>query len=153
MKYVLIIFSALIFSCSQKNQKENIDIDKVQKIGGFQYFVKDTISEIVIRHEECTECLDGFRESGKIYISENIMQKIEKVSKEKGLAHIPNGNDLYFIAENKIVEKLFGNTLSPKMGTKYLIKGKVVDFKGYGYIFRIDNYEKVNTESKNKTSR
>ena len=135
----------LILFCCQRNQKENgVDVE-VKKIGKFEYYIKDTISEIIISHQECTECLDGFRENGKIYISENIMRRIEKTANEKGLAYIPNGNDLYLVGENKIVEKLFGNTLSPKMSSKYLVKGKVVDFNGYGYIFRIIKYKNVSS--------
>ena len=62
---ILFIF---LFSCS-KNKKietKNKSNEIVKEIDHIKYHIKDTVSKIVIRHDECTECLDAFFESGKL---------------------------------------------------------------------------------------
>jgi hypothetical protein len=139
MKYFLIILVMLSFSCSEKKKAE------IRKIEGIECNVKDTISEIVIIHQECTECLDAFKKSGTLYIPENVMRKIENFYKnrEGDYISIPSGYDLYLTGENKIADKLFGNNVYPIMGNKFIVKGKVIGFKKLGIIFRVDSYKKI----------
>ena len=87
MKYNLILLLIFSFSYSQNKDKNQNEI--IKEIFGQKCYVKDTISEIVISHEECTECIDAYLNSGKLYISENIFNQIkeqEQLTLKKNLA-------------------------------------------------------------------
>lgn len=153
MKYTLLILFIFLFSCS-KNKKietKNKSNEIVKEIDHIKYHIKDTVSKIVIRHDECTECLDAFFESGKLYMSENIFNEIKKqkeLSVKNKFGSFPQGYDLYLVGKDNLVENLFGKTLSPKMDTKYLVKGKVIKIKGHGFVFQVYSYQTVNNKQK-----
>lgn len=136
MKYLLLFF--ILTSCTKKS-----NIEYQEKIGLITYNIKDTASTIIVGHCDITECLDAEKYSGNLYFSEDIFQDIKKLSLKKGVSYIPNTYDLYLKGGNNITVKLFDSILSPKMGNKYTVTGKVIGFKNHGTIFKIYSYKKI----------
>lgn len=132
MKYLLLFF--ILISCAKKS-----NLGYQEKIGLTTYNIKDTTSTIIIGHCDATECLDAERYSGNLYYPEDIIEDIKKDSTK----NIPNAHDLYLKGEENLTIKLFDSILSPKTGNKYIVKGKVIGFKGYGTNFKIYSYKKI----------
>jgi len=135
MKTCLLIFITLcMLSCARK------PVSYTENLGGREFIIKDSISTITIGHCDITECLDAEILSGKLYFPEKIFQQIKsKYLKDDGLTAYQH--DIYLTGKDNITYKLFDSVLSPKMGNKYRVTGKVVGFKGYGAVFKIDSYQ------------
>jgi hypothetical protein len=147
MKYIFSILIMFSLSCSKSKNSELEKNIGSKKIELNKYNVKDTISEIRISHKEGTEYLDAYIESGKLYISKSIMAKIEEENKIRQNGFEPSGFDLYLTGKNNMSEELFGKDyFSPKVGSEYIVKGKVVGFKHSSFLFRVDSYKKLETK-------
>lgn len=138
MKYLLLLI--LFASCSKKQDSSKA---YQEKLGMFVYNIKDTLSTITINHCDITECLDAHKINGKLYYPPHLIDEIKKKYNQKEGAFIPTGFDLYLTGKKNITAELFDTVLSPKMGYKYLVTGKVTGIKGYGTIFRISSYKKL----------
>jgi hypothetical protein len=147
MKYIFLIIVIFSLSCSKSKNSELEKNIVSKKIALYQYNVKDTISEIRISHKEGTEYLDAFIESGKLYISKSIMKKIDEENKIRKYGLQPSRFDLYLTGKNNISEELFGKDyFSPKVGSEYIVIGKVIGFKYSSFLFRVDSYKKIETK-------
>lgn len=145
MKYILIgmIIMMMGFQVTKKPQTPN----KAKKvhIGKFDYYNKDTTSQLNISYHECTECLDAWVDSGKVYLPDSVIQKIKLICKKRGPDYIPNGWDLYLVGEDRIAEKLFGDSINfmDHWHDKFTITGKAIDMKGWGIVFRVDSFKLI----------
>lgn len=138
--YFIIIFLSNSFSCIKHNAME-------KKIGIFVYNFSDSISEIVVSHKECTECLDGWVERGVLNIPPSMIEELNSILEKKGANFLPNGKDLYLIDanNNRIDDILFGNqdNYLDKWNDQYRIRGYVVAISDFGFVFRVENYKKT----------
>lgn len=140
MKNCILIFITLcLISCSKKNVESF-----TEKLAGQEFIIKDSVSTIIIGHCDITECLDAEIMSGQLYFPEKVFKQIKNSYLETGHNPISYQHDLYLIGKNNITYELFDSIVSPKMGNKYLVKGKVVGFKDYGIVFKIYSYELLN---------
>ena len=146
---LLLLFSIVLYACRDNiKQNDASNLNFIQdSIGMFQYNIKDTISELYISHQECTECLDAWLDSGHLFISETIHKKLLGIYNKRGSESLPNGRDLRLVGEEKIDEKLFGNSenFMDLWHNKYVITGKAIDVSegDYGIVFRVDSYKKI----------
>lgn len=111
------------------------------------YYIKDTLSTLYISHQECTECLDAYVDSGIVFIPEVVAEKILKIHNYKSLNFISH-HDLKLIGKTKMNEELFGtqDNFMSKWHDRFLTKGKVIDIADGGLLFYVESYEKVYDE-------
>ena len=144
MKYIILILLVIFLSCSKSKKVEIEKKGNLKKIELPKYNVKDTLSEIKISHKEGTEYLDAFVESGKLYISKSILNKIEVENEIRKNGFRPNSFDLYLTGKSNISEELFGKDyFSKKIGNEYIVKGKVIGIKQSSFIFKVESYRKL----------
>ncbi len=143
--HLLVIFSAL-FSCEQQGKSElKNEAIRQEKLEQITYYIKDTSSTLWISYQECTECLDAWVDSGKVYLPDSVFKKINMIHAAKGNGFIPNARDLYLTGQDKIKEILFGDSSNygEHWHDKFVITGKAIDVSGSGIVFRVDHYEKI----------
>jgi|GEM_PF-4852610 len=153
INYPFILCLLAFMSCSRQSDiestKQNQPVNFVQDtIGTIVFNIKDTTSKLYISYHECTECIDAYVDSGKLFIPEAVHQMIKEVETNRGAQYVPGGRDLYLTGPDKINETLFGDSLNygEHWGDRFLITGKAVAIKGHGLIFQVDSYKKVNNE-------
>ncbi|HXC06526.1 MAG TPA: hypothetical protein VNZ86_17340, partial [Bacteroidia bacterium] len=112
------------------------------KTESLTFHIRDTLSRIYISHHECTECLDAWVDSGKLFIPEKLWQEIRAVKKNKGISYGPNGLDLYLSGEGNKSTELFGDSSNfmDHYNDHFLVTGKAVGIRGEGIVFRVDTY-------------
>jgi|JI10StandDraft_1071094.scaffolds.fasta_scaffold591346_3 hypothetical protein len=156
-KYFIFLIVVLMFSCktkSIKNIKLHLGNTKVLTLPNIEgddtfyanYYLNDTISTLYVSHQECTECLDAFVDSGIVFISDSVVQKILSFYKEHKI--LKSYKDLKLIGKTNIDEELFGNqdNFMSKWNDRFLIKGKVVDVTDGGLLFYVDSYTRIHNE-------
>lgn len=147
MKYILIgvIIMTMGFQVTKKPQTP-IKAKKVH-IGRFDYYNKDTTSQLHIIHQECTECLDAWVGRGTVFLPDSVIKKIKAKCNEKGADYIPNERDLYLVdkANINIRDKLFCDSINYlyNWNYHYMITGKAIDMKGWGIVFRVDSFKLI----------
>jgi hypothetical protein len=138
----LVFTMVLVLGCSENGHVEDRSHIRSLKVWDSiltKYNIKDTISALYISHNECTECLDAYVDSGTVYIPEYVAEDILKARREK--RHLPEPRDLYITGYSNIVNYLFFS--EENFGKSYKVTGKIVGFRGIGFIFSIDQYEEI----------
>jgi hypothetical protein len=141
-KILLFILTISIVLCTNLN---NIDNKKVEYVtlGNIVYAVKDTTSQLLIYHEESTDCLDAIADSGTVYLPDSVMNKIKLLYSEKDINIEPY--NLHFVEKDKISEILFGDSTNywHYWHNRYAISGKAIDIFDNGILFKVDGYKKI----------
>lgn len=147
LKVVPVFFCLSILSCTQdpKSVIDNQAHNRVDTIGNNTYQVSDSSSRLYIHHEECTECLDAYVDSGTVYVPDSVIHQMKLTFAKRGSAFVPSIHDLHLVGEGNISEELFGDSINygELQGKKYIVTGKVISIKGLGIIFRVDAYDEV----------
>ena len=139
--FVLFILGLLLFACNERvNNKLNDEKPTGKNIcGTFQ--IKDSLSEIIVRHFESTETLGATVDSGYINISPEIVMQSDTLRNITCIA----ANELELAGQPEIKEILFGDSSNygELWNNRYLLRGKVIGVYKYGFKFEVDSYKNV----------
>ena len=146
-KATQIFLSFAMFSCSPNSTAviECESQNRIDSIGGFIYQVCDTTSSLYIHHEECTECLDAYVDSGTVYLPDTVFRQMKLRYDNRGSSFVPSVSDLHLLGKGDVTAELFGDSLNygELQSKKYLVTGKVIGIKGLGIVFRVDTYQEI----------
>lgn len=165
MKKYITFFTIIIFySCSaDKTNNLSIKSNAITVDLRENTILCDTcISELLISHDECTDCSDLHVDSGIIFIPNSIFRICDSLVTNDTLIskHADNKGHLYLntqdlrLTNKDIFYKLWPDTINWKdFNKKYIVKGKITDVAverrmGFNVIvpkFQVDTYSLINT--------
>jgi len=101
------------------------------------------LSDLIIRHGECTDCQDIVVDSGEVFVPENIKTNFRGKKLLGGYTSKLNTHDMR-LENDSIFNELFGTTPNQQFENRYRVQGEVIGLKdSCELIFRIYRYEKL----------
>lgn len=135
MKPILALFFIIITGCWRSEfSKRDTDTDAKSN---------SVVSEIIVYHDECTDCQDIVVDSGEVFVPEKIKQNFRGKELMGGYTSKLNTRDMR-LENDSIFRKLFGSPGNWQFENRYRVKGEVIGLKDSSeLIFRIYRYEKL----------